>query len=103
MTDAEKIAMLTTITGETDNDALTSYLFLAGQIILRKAYPYGDGSEEMPSKYDGLQIEIAAFLLNKRGAEGEVQHSENGVSRIYENGDIPANLLRRIIPEVKVL
>lgn len=49
------------------------------------------------------QVEIAAYMLNKRGAEGETAHSENGVSRSYEDGDIPATLLRRITPMAGVL
>ena len=39
-------------------------------------------------KYQSLQVEIAAYLLDKRGATGEIAHSENGISRSYENGDI---------------
>jgi hypothetical protein len=42
-------------------------------------------------------------MLNKRGAEGEITHTENGVSRQYEDGDIPPSLLRRIVPMAGVL
>ena len=48
------------------------------------------------------QVEIAVYLMNKRGAEGESAHSENGVSRTYENGDVPASMLRGIVPMVGV-
>lgn len=54
-------------------------------------------------KYDAVHVEIAAYMINKRGAEGEVSHSENGVSRTYEDGDIPPSLLRAITPVVGVL
>ena len=58
---------------------------------------------EVPPKYELVHIEIAAYMLNKRGAEGEVTHSENGVSRTYEDGDIPPTLLRRITPVAGVV
>lgn len=57
----------------------------------------------VPSKYDYRQCEIAAFLLNKRGAEGQTAHSENGVGRSYEGGNIPASMLDDITPYCGVL
>ncbi len=103
MTTAEKSTMLTNMTGETDNAVLSTYLSLAEGVVIRKAFPFGDGSEEMPAKYDRTQVEIAAYMLNKRGAEGEKVHNENGVIRHYEDGDIPPTLLRRILPMGEVL
>lgn len=103
MTDTEKLKMLESMTGETEQAVLSTYLTLAEGVVLRKAYPFGDGTEEMPAKYNRTQVEIAAYMLNKRGAEGESAHSENGVTRYYENGDIPPTLLRRILPVGEVL
>lgn len=103
MTDTEKLTMLKSMTGETDDDVLSTYLVLAKGVVVSKSYPYGDGTEEVPIQYDTTQVEIAAYLLNKRGAEGETAHSENGVSRSYEDGDIPPTLLRRITPMAGVL
>ena len=80
------------------DDILMSYLTIAGQKILNRAYPYDDTVEEVPRRYGVLQCEIAAYLLNKRGAEGEVSHSENGISRTYENADVPESMLRDVIP-----
>ena len=102
MTKEEKLKMLEKLTGETDSDTLSTYLFLAEQVVLTRAYPYG-GVDEVPAKYDGVHIEIAQYMLNKRGAEGETVHTENGVSRHYEEGDIPPSLLRRIVPTVAVI
>lgn len=103
MTDADKLTMLEKMTGETDQDVLSTYLLLAKNVVVTKAYPYGTGAEEVPTPYHTVQVEIAAYMLNKRGAEGETAHSENGVSRSYEDGDIPPTLLRRITPMVGVL
>lgn len=52
----------------------------------------------MESRWNELQIQIVIFLWNKQGAEGESSHTENGVSRTYENADIPDSLLNEIIP-----
>ena len=52
----------------------------------------------LESQYNDLQIQIAIFLYNKQGAEGEKSHDENGVNRSYENADIPDSLLKEVIP-----
>lgn len=98
MTDDEKLAVVGRLTGETCPAVLDAYLSLAKSAVLARAYPYGNGEEEIPPKYDAVQIEAAVYLLNKRGAEGEVSHSENGVSRTYADGGLPPSLLRRITP-----
>jgi hypothetical protein len=103
MTDTDKLTMLESMTGETDSTVLATYLTLAKGVVISKAYPYGTGTEEVPAPYHTTQVEIAAYMLNKRGAEGETAHSENGVSRSYEDGAIPATLLRRITPMAGVL
>lgn len=91
MTDTEKITMVKTLSGESDDDTVSTYLYIAGQKILRLVSD--DTETEVPSKYDGLHVEAAVYLLNKRGGEGETAHSENGVSRTYESSDLPASLL----------
>lgn len=98
MTDAEKLSMLKTMTGEKDEDVLSTYLSIAGNKILKRAYPFDTTVTKVPDQYAYNQVEIAAYLLNKRGAEGETAHSENGISRSYEDGDVPPSLLREIVP-----
>ena len=103
MSEAEKKAMLVSMTEETDDAALSTYLLLAKSAVLRLAYPYGAPPEEVPARYETVQVEIAAYMLNKRGAEGETAHSENGVARSYEDGGLPRTLTRQITPMVGVL
>lgn len=99
MTAEEMTTMLTRMTEETDATTLSTYLSLAAEAVLQQLYPYKDtNSCKVPAKYHGVQVEIAAYMLNKRGAEGEKSHSENGITRSYESGNIPDSLLRRIIP-----
>ena len=98
MTDAEKLAMISAMSDETDPTVLSAYLLLAKQIILEKAFPFGNFPEELPAQYDAVHVEAAAYLLAKRGAEGEIVHLENGVSRHWEGGSVPDSILRRIVP-----
>lgn len=102
MTNEEKLTMLRVMV-DTDSEGwsdevLLTYLNIAGRKIINKAYPYDDTVEIVPRRYEILQCEIAAYLLNKRGAEGETSHSENGISRSYENADVPKSMLDVITP-----
>lgn len=103
MTEAEKMDMVMTMTGETDEAMLSTYLTLAAGKILRRCYPFDDTETAVPDRYAHVQVQIAAYMVNKRGAEGETAHSENGVSRSYENGDVPESLLREVVPFASVI
>ena len=109
MGSVEKLMELRVILGETDDDdaTLLSYLGQARDAILNRLYPYRDGMAdhedlEVPKQYASLQVRIAAFLLNKRGAEGETQHIENGVHRNYQNADIPEAMMRNVVPMIGI-
>lgn len=97
MTNEEKqIALQALVGGSDSTDVLSTYLFIAGQKIINTIFPYESGIEEVPIKYETLQLEIAVYLLNKRGAEGQIQHTENGIARQYENADIPSSMLKSL-------
>ena len=85
MTQDEKIALLKVMSEETDEDTLVAYLSLSKEKILNKIYPFGIEVGDFPTKYDYKQVELANILLNKRGVEGQTSHSENGISRNYED------------------
>ncbi len=99
---SEKLEMLKAITGEEDDNVLTVYLNIAGDVILRRLYPFGTENIQVPSPYEVRQVEIAAYLLNKRGAEGEISHTENGMSRTYGDSYVPPSYLRGIVPVAEV-
>lgn len=109
MTDSEKLALCRVMVDQPEtasgwsDDVLKSYLTIAGHKILNRAYPYDNAEREVPTRYGYLQCEIATYLLNKRGAEGEVSHSENGVSRTYESADVPESMLKDVIPHCGVI
>jgi hypothetical protein len=104
MTQAEKLTLLKAMVGESDTEeVLLAYLNIAGSKIINRAYPYGTEDHEVPTRYGFLQCEIAAYLLNKRGAEGQTGHSENGISRSYESADVPESMLGAVTPMVGVI
>lgn len=99
MTTVEMKSKLLLMTGEQDDDILSAYLDIAGDKIIERVYQCKHGDEyEVPAKYQSTQLEIAAYLLNKRGAEGESAHSENGINRSYESASVPASMLKHVIP-----
>ena len=99
MTQTEKLQLLKAMVGESDTEeVLLAYLNIAGSKIMNRAYPYGTEETEVPVRYGFLQCEIAAYLLNKRGAEGQTSHSENGISRQYESADVPESMLGAVTP-----
>lgn len=99
MTDAEKLSILKSMldSGDTTSDAIANaYLAAAKKAVMNIAFPFGNGEEVFPSKYDYEQIEIALYMLNKRGSEGEKLHIEGGTHRSFEVADIPISLRCRI-------
>ena len=100
MTDSQMPEELRNVTESTEDDrVLLSFLSSAKRRVLNRMYPYKDTyGMAVPEKYHGVTVEIAAFLMNKRGAEGEVQHNENGVSRTYGGADVPSALMSEITP-----
>jgi hypothetical protein len=98
----DKLQTLKTLIGvdDSEDDLLLTLLSLAEGKILERLYPYDHSKETLPTRYVGKQIEIAVYLYNKQGAEGQITHSENGISRTYESADVPESMLRGIAPFV---
>ena len=101
MTDEVKIEKLKVlISPDTASDELLSYLLEQSEgIILNRRYPFGapEGVSLSPF-HEQIQLRIAVELFSKMGAEGQLSHSENGVSRTWEAGDVSPSLLKLIIP-----
>lgn len=106
MTVQKKIDMLRRMMGgdNTDSGILEVYLELAAQKILNRMYPYKENYDgmEVPDRYVSIQLNVATYMLNKRGAEGQVQHIENGVHRNYGDADVPESMLASIAPFVGI-
>ncbi len=85
-----------------EDDLLLMLLTLSAQKILDRVYPYDDSIKEVPSRYATKHVEIAVYLYNKRGAEGQISHNENSINRTYESADVPESLMKGITPYVGV-
>lgn len=72
-------------------------------IINSRRYPFGEMPAEIEARYLDLQLRIAVELFNKRGAEGQTAHSENGVSRSYSAAWVSPELLEEIVPKAEVI
>lgn len=102
MTDAEKIEKakrLMNYEGASD-DLVTDLLEQAASAIANRMFPFSNQPKdfEVPSRYVRTQLEIAAYLYGKMGAEGQLIHTENGISRTYEAGSVPESMLKQIAP-----
>lgn len=106
MTKADKIAMVKTLVesdAEATDEVVTVYLNLACNAMLERLFPYNPDKEEedIPSRYDTIQCELAARYFLRRGGQGEISHEENGVNRTYGTID-DEDILKRLTPFVKV-
>ena len=91
-------------TQEPDDTVLERCIQMAYSAIQSRRFPYRDDwPEEVEPRYRDLQYRIALDLYNKRGAEGQLSHSENGVSRGFESSWISEQLLLEVTPMCGVL
>lgn len=90
-----QLTTLKSLLGSTpeSDDVLQFYLDVAKDIICELR-----NSTSVEEKYLTVQIQIAVELYNKRGAEGQTAHNENGIARTYEKADVSPSLLGKITP-----
>jgi len=98
----DQLKSLLGISGTDEDALLLTLLSISAQKILDRVYPYDSTVTEVPNRYAMKQVEIAVYLYNKRGAEGQTAHNENGINRTYESADVPESLMRGITPYVGV-
>lgn len=107
MTKEDKVLLLLRMLEDEpeDTEILGIYLDMAGQKILNRMYPYVTDftGYEVPDKYAMTQIKIAHYMLQKRGAEGQIQHIENGIHRNYGAADIPDGMLADVMAFCQVV
>lgn len=102
----EKLKTYIGISDDTQNALLSLLIEKAEKAVLNRRYPFGYTDEEKSitlSYYSDIVLDIAVYLYNKRGAEGQTGHSENGIGRSYESAGIPESYLHGIVPVCKVL
>lgn len=101
MTQLERLKIR--ITENATDVELEDILESAKAVILSRRFPFGEQPPEIEDRYKDLQIRIAVEMFSKRGAEGEISHSENGVSRSYASAGVSEDLLKEITPKAGVV
>lgn len=96
---AQMIALVKVFSDETNDSVISAVITFAGD----KVYHYGDPYQTMQqsdflAKYTDVVVDAAAYMLNKRGWDYEKRHVENGITREFETGDLPASIRNRITP-----
>lgn len=102
MTQLEKLKLYIP---ETENDQLLEMILEdAEELILSRRFPFRKDGEDyvLEDQFMSLQVKIAVEMFNKLGAEGETQHTENGVMRVWEKANVSENLLSCIVPKCTV-
>ena len=97
MTQLERLKIR--ITENVNDVELEDILESAKAVILSRRFPFGEQPAELEERYKDLQIRIAVEMFAKRGAEGEISHSENGISRTYASANVSEDLLKEITPK----
>ena len=105
MTDAEMIASVDAIVDDARLTRFTRYyLQVAKSAVVAHLFPFEESADwtDVPDKHHGRVVEMTVYLVNRRGAEGQLAHSENGVYRTYEDAAIPPSYFRGMVPHVGV-
>lgn len=101
MTDEEMCNLVAALVHEPRFDEFVpSYVAIAKDAVLNHVFPYIEGAtwDDVPKKHHVRACEIAVYLVNRRGAEGETAHSENGIAHSYESAGIPKSYFDGIVP-----
>lgn len=96
----DNLARLKLRTNEPDETVLEDILENAKAAIMARRYPFREWPGELETRYKDLQFRIAMDLYAKIGAEGQIGHSENGISRTWESSWISEQLLSEVTPLV---
>lgn len=110
MTDAEKLTVIKTLLsdgGEMPSDEkLNTYIQIAGQEILAWKYHLiggvPDDVTDVPAAEDVTHIYAVVAGYTHAGSEGEKQHNENSVNRVFIYADMVSYIRNNVLPYVRV-
>lgn len=106
MNDSEKLSMLKTLLGiestDTSEDArLAVYLSASEKEIVAWRYSYSKAENPVtvvPPEYEMTQLYAVIAGYSQSGAENQLSHSENGISRAFKYEDMIAYVRTHVIP-----
>lgn len=107
MTMNEKVHMVITLLGEcesSDAGRIMAYLYAAEKEIISWRYSLSSKKvDTVPSEYEMTQIFAVIAGYSQSGAENQLTHSENGISRTFKHEDMIAYIHSHVIPIVGIL
>lgn len=108
MTDVEKLGLVKTLLSNDENipsdEVLLAYLDIARHEIIGWRYSYAETTiEDVPSEYEMTQVYAVLAGFSQSGAEGELSHSENGISRTWKHADMIAYIRAHVIPIARAI
>lgn len=94
------VAMLQRRVGDlVDPETLLDYVLIAQHIIMERRYGLVENYPTVfPDRYLITCFQIALYLINRDGSEGQLSHAEGGIARTYKNANIPEDLLVDVVP-----
>lgn len=103
MTEQEQIAYISAHVNDSSvtETIIKAYIADAKDAVLKRLYPFKKDATTVPSHLDVTVCKLAVRYILRRGGEGELSHSENGVSRSYGSVD-DSDILGTIVPYVKL-
>lgn len=92
MTTSEKIAYVQALLDdpEATDTLINAYLIKAKADVFARMYPTGNrpaAVTDVPERYEIHQCLLARNAFLRRGGEGEISHSENGITRHYHSAN----------------
>jgi hypothetical protein len=105
----EKLEMLKTIldipsSDSSEDSRLTVYLSVAEREIIGWRYSYGSQTvETVPAEYEMVQVFAVVAGYSQSGAENQLSHSENSISRTFSYPDMVHYIRANVIPLCGVL
>lgn len=108
MTTAEKLAQvksLLNITGTDLDEQLTVFLTFAKNEILSWLYSgkTPDDVTDVPAQYEPTQVMAVVVGYSQSGAEGQLAHTENAISRQFEYSNMLAFIKSNVTPYAQVM
>ncbi len=105
MTKLDRLKKLLGIAGSEQDEVLSVYLDFAKDEILSWLYSGKKpaGVTDVPTQYEATQIMACVAGLSMRGAEGQISHSENNISRSWKYEDMVSYVRQHVFPYVEVV
>lgn len=90
---------------DSQDDLLEELLITAQEMFVVLRYPVSSPPDgySVPEKWHWWVVSAAVELYSKTGVEGQITHAENGISRVYDAGDLSKSLTQKVTPLVKVV